>query len=387
MTAYQQAAGQHRRATSPAVDAVPVLIKRLDPGLPLPARAHPGDAGVDLCTAVDVVLAPGERALVPTGMAIALPEGYAAFVHPRSGLAARHGVTIVNAPGTVDAGYRGEIKVTLLNTDRAEPVRFERGDRIAQLVVQRVAVPAVPRGPDASRFGPRRWRVRLDRRSRRGDGGPGRSHGSGGRPRASEAGGAKARRGSRELECCVGGAAEMRTSPGIGLASEAAEESVEYIVAGPWDVNDDVPQADRIDFGSMHVPVAEGCEVQISMADDQPAWITVVRGDSGLQLQAFAAPKTDGLWADVRQEIAAEVAKAGGQSEEADGPFGVEVHAQDRAAGAGARHARWPAPGQVPWRGRPALVPPRGDQRARGATARDRRAAGAGVRRCRGGPR
>jgi len=135
VTAYQQA------PTSPVVDAVPVLIKRLDQGLPLPARAHPGDAGVDLCAAVDVVLAPGERALVPTGIAIALPEGYAAFVHPRSGLAARHGVTIVNAPGTVDAGYRGEIKVTLLNTDRAEPARFERGDRIAQLVVQQVACP------------------------------------------------------------------------------------------------------------------------------------------------------------------------------------------------------------------------------------------------------
>jgi dUTP pyrophosphatase len=145
VTAYQQAAASPAAGTaasaSPAVDAVPVLIKRLDQGLPLPARAHPGDAGVDLCTAVDVVLAPGERALVPTGMAIALPEGYAAFVHPRSGLAARHGVTIVNAPGTVDAGYRGEIKVTLLNTDRAQPVRFGRGDRIAQLVIQRVAVP------------------------------------------------------------------------------------------------------------------------------------------------------------------------------------------------------------------------------------------------------
>jgi uncharacterized protein DUF3710 len=113
-----------------------------------------------------------------------------------------------------------------------------------------------------------------------------------------------------------------------GLADEAAEESGEYIVAGPWDVDDDVPQGDRIDFGCMHVPVAEGCEVQVSMADDQPAWITVVRGDSGLQLQAFAAPRRDGLWADVRQEIADEVAKAGGQSEEADGPFGVEVHAR-----------------------------------------------------------
>jgi dUTP pyrophosphatase len=123
------------------VDAVPVLVKRLDPGLPPPARAHPGDAGVDLCAAAEVTLGPGERAVVPTGVAIALPDGYAAFVHPRSGLAARHGVTIVNAPGTVDAGYRGEIKVTLLNTDRVHPARFGRGDRIAQLVIQRVAMP------------------------------------------------------------------------------------------------------------------------------------------------------------------------------------------------------------------------------------------------------
>jgi dUTP pyrophosphatase len=122
-------------------DRVEILIKRLDPGLPLPGRAHPGDAGCDLFAASDVELAPGQRALVPTGVAIALPDGYAAFVHPRSGLAARHGVTIVNAPGTVDAGYRGEIRVTLLNTDPDHPVRFQRGDRIAQLVVQRVAVP------------------------------------------------------------------------------------------------------------------------------------------------------------------------------------------------------------------------------------------------------
>jgi dUTP pyrophosphatase len=121
---------------------VQVLIKRLDPGLPLPGRAHPGDAGADLYAARDVELAPGERAVVPTGVAIALPDGYAAFVHPRSGLAARHGVTLVNAPGTVDAGYRGEIKVTLLNTDAREPVRFQRGDRIAQLVIQQVARPA-----------------------------------------------------------------------------------------------------------------------------------------------------------------------------------------------------------------------------------------------------
>lgn len=122
-------------------DTVEILIKRLDPGLPLPERAHPGDAGTDLFAAREVELAPGQRALVPTGVAIALPDGYAAFVHPRSGLAAKHGVTIVNAPGTVDAGYRGEIRVTLLNTDAEHSVRFQRGDRIAQLVVQRVAYP------------------------------------------------------------------------------------------------------------------------------------------------------------------------------------------------------------------------------------------------------
>ena len=120
------------------LDAVHVLIRRLDPGIPVPARAHPGDAGADLVAAADVELGPGQRAVVPTGIAIALPAGYAAFVHPRSGLAARHGVTIVNAPGTVDAGYRGEIRVTLLNTDGDKPVRFQRGDRIAQLVIQRV---------------------------------------------------------------------------------------------------------------------------------------------------------------------------------------------------------------------------------------------------------
>jgi dUTP pyrophosphatase len=118
---------------------VPVLIRRLDPGLPLPAHAHPGDAGLDLFAATGVRLEPGQRVVVPTGIAIALPDGYAAFIHPRSGLAARHGVTIVNAPGTVDAGYRGEIRVTLLNTDGHHAVSFQRGDRIAQLVIQQVA--------------------------------------------------------------------------------------------------------------------------------------------------------------------------------------------------------------------------------------------------------
>jgi dUTP pyrophosphatase len=121
-----------------ADDAVRVLLTRLDPDIPIPGYAHPGDAGADLVTATDVELGPGERAVVGTGVAIALPEGYAAFVHPRSGLAARAGLSVVNAPGTVDAGYRGEIMVCLINHDLREPVRLRRGDRIAQLVVQRV---------------------------------------------------------------------------------------------------------------------------------------------------------------------------------------------------------------------------------------------------------
>ena len=117
---------------------VEVLIHRVDADVPLPSYAHPGDAGADLVTTVDVELSPGERAVVPTGIRIALPAGYVAFVHPRSGLAARAGLSIVNAPGTVDAGYRGEIKVLLVNLDATQHLTLSRGDRIAQLVFQQV---------------------------------------------------------------------------------------------------------------------------------------------------------------------------------------------------------------------------------------------------------
>lgn len=123
----------------PAVDRPVVELRMLDAGIEPPSYAMPGDAGADLRTTVDVELAPGARALVPTGVALALPEGFVGLVHPRSGLAARHGLSLVNAPGTIDAGYRGEVKVPLLNTDRSEPIRLRRGDRIAQLVIQRVA--------------------------------------------------------------------------------------------------------------------------------------------------------------------------------------------------------------------------------------------------------
>lgn len=116
---------------------IPVQVVRLDRDLPLPAYAHPGDAGADLLTTVDVSLAPGERCLVPTGIALAVPDGHVALVHPRSGLAARHGLSIVNTPGTIDAGYRGEVKVLLVNHDPSEPIELRRGDRIAQLVFQR----------------------------------------------------------------------------------------------------------------------------------------------------------------------------------------------------------------------------------------------------------
>ncbi len=152
-----------------------MLLQRLDEGLTPPAYAHPGDAGADLLARHDVTLAPGERASVPTGIAIALPDGYAAFVHPRSGLAARHGVTVLNGPGTVDAGYRGEVVVTLLNTDPRETVVVRRGDRIAQLVVQPVST---------ARFVP----VPELPASTRGDGGHGSTGGFSGAASAGRAG-------------------------------------------------------------------------------------------------------------------------------------------------------------------------------------------------------
>ena len=121
------------------MDEVEIPVRLLAPEAAPPEYAHDGDAGADLRAVEDVVLPPGGRAVVRTGIALAVPEGYAAFVHPRSGLAARHGIALVNAPGTIDAGYRGEVKVILLNTDPAEPFTVRRGDRIAQLVVQPVA--------------------------------------------------------------------------------------------------------------------------------------------------------------------------------------------------------------------------------------------------------
>ena len=141
-----------RRAEGPT--DVSVLVRRLDAGVPLPLYALPGDAGADIVTAQDVTLAPGERAVLPTGLAIAVPDGYAAFVHPRSGLAARAGLGLVNAPGTIDSGYRGEVKVIVINHDRTQSLTLSRGERIAQLVIQRVeraAFVEVDRLPESDR--------------------------------------------------------------------------------------------------------------------------------------------------------------------------------------------------------------------------------------------
>lgn len=113
-------------------------IKRLDDGLPLPRYAHEGDAGLDLYCAEDVTLDPGERALIPTGLAIAIPEGYAGFVQPRSGLAIKHGLSLVNTPGLIDSHYRGELKVIAINLDPRTPITLKRGDKVAQLVIQQV---------------------------------------------------------------------------------------------------------------------------------------------------------------------------------------------------------------------------------------------------------
>lgn len=130
-----------------------IPLQRLDDGLPVPAHAHPGDGGVDLCARIGAGLGPGERVIVPTGVAVAIPDGFAGLVTPRSGLAARHGISVVNGPGLIDSGYRGEIKVVLVNLSE-EPFQIDRGDRIAQLVVVPVAVQEfdiVDELPDTSR--------------------------------------------------------------------------------------------------------------------------------------------------------------------------------------------------------------------------------------------
>ncbi len=250
-----------------------IQILRLDPDLPPPSYAHPGDAGADLVTTVDVTLAPGERGMVPTGIALALPEGYVGLVHPRSGLAARSGLSIVNAPGTIDAGYRGEITVMLVNLDPTTPVVLRRGDRIAQLVVQRVErarfvevaeLPESVRGAGGLRFY-RRIRPRLSRSE--GDVSEVRSqvhpH-----PRGSP------RR-------CRGGRRRRR-----GDATAPRE-------AGPFDVDDlGDDGVERVDLGSMLIAPVAGSElrIQVDERSQQVQSVVMAGAEGALELRAFSAP-------------------------------------------------------------------------------------------------
>ncbi len=314
-----------------------VLLRRVDPDVPLPAYEHPGDAGADLRTTESCELKPGERAVLPTGVSVALPEGYAAFVHPRSGLAARCGVALVNAPGTVDAGYRGEIKVIVVNLDPRESVRFERFDRIAQLVVQqveRVRFQEVAELPDSARaegasgppavmppWAPIRTgnRVGIDTL---------RSYPTG---KDSDVFGRR-KKGSAAEDAA--GEAEQVVD---GVDAEADDEGErerprlepEPRPDGPWDsseVRD--PAEGRVDLGGLFVPGVEGMELRVEVAGDAIVAATVVLRDSAVQLQAFAAPKREGIWGEVREEIASGITQQGGVIDEVEGPLGWELRAQ-----------------------------------------------------------
>jgi dUTP pyrophosphatase len=222
------------------VTVIEVLLQQLEPDLELPSYAHPGDAGADLYSRESFELQPGERRLVGTGVAIALPAGYAAFVHPRSGLAAQHGVSIVNTPGTVDAGYRGEIKVCLINTDRRHPVSIARGDRIAQLIIQQVSVAAF---------------VTVDELpgSARGIGG----YGSTGGVLGSAAQGGAAQGGAAQGGAAQGGAAHGGAAHGGAAERGAAERGVtEPGVTEQWTVAQGLTEqgTSQRDYESVSVP-------------------------------------------------------------------------------------------------------------------------------------
>lgn len=323
-----------------------MLLRRVDPDVPLPAYEHPGDAGADLRTTEACELEPGERAVLPTGVSIALPEGYAAFVHPRSGLAARCGVALVNAPGTVDAGYRGEIKVIVVNLDPRETVRFERFDRIAQLVVQqveRVRFRQVAELPDSARaeggFGSTGGHAAVAARTAQAVTPPRaarrvgidtlRSYQTG---KDSDVFGRRNKKGA--AEDAAGEAEQVVDSVDAEADDEEAERErvrlePEPRPDGPWDsteVRD--PAEGRVDLGGLFVPGVDGMELRVEVAGDAIVAATVVLRDSAVQLQAFAAPKREGIWGEVREEIAAGITQQGGIVDEVEGPLGWELRAQ-----------------------------------------------------------
>lgn len=329
-------------------DPLNVLIRRVNPDVPLPAYAHPGDAGADLRTTESRELKPGERAVLPTGVSVALPEGYAAFVHPRSGLAARLGVALVNAPGTVDAGYRGEIKVIVVNLDPHETVRFERFDRIAQLVVQqveRVRFQEVAELPDSARAegasGPPaampRWvaqaaqaiqAVRPPMAAQRVGIDTLRSYPTG---KDSDVFGRRKKKGA--AEDAAGEPEQVVDSVDTEADDDGERERVrlepEPRPDGPWDSTEvREPGEGRVDLGGLLVPGVDGMELRVEVAGDAIVAATVVLRDSAIQLQAFAAPKREGIWGEVREEIGSGITQQGGIIDEVEGPLGWELRAQ-----------------------------------------------------------
>ena len=319
-------------------DVVDVLVRRLDPDVPIPTVAHPGDAGADLVTTVDVELGAGERATVPTGLAIALPAGYAAFVLPRSGLAARHGVGIVNAPGTVDAGYRGEIMVTLVNHDADQPVTAapRRPDRPARRAAGRAGAcstrstrcPGSARGEGGhgstggfagSTYGGAGHRSTDDRRRTAERGRPHvfrRRRGWTGRRRREPPTSHRRRRRRSTTRRRATTTRPRRRTARTGRSTSARSIST-------------TRSSRRAASTSARCWSAAGPACRLRIEVDQQTQrvraVTFVRGRSGVQLQAFAAPRSSGIWADVSREIAADATKRGGTATEIDGPYGPEL--------------------------------------------------------------
>ena len=339
-------------------DAVPVPIRRLDPDLPPPPYAHPGDAGADLVAAEDVEIAPGGRALVRTGVAIALPDGYVGLVHPRSGLAARLGVTVLNAPGTVDAGYRGEILVNLVNHDpdasrrrslaaTASPNLSCSGwsghtstsstsCRTPSGAPAGTARPAVTRACRLRRSPAKGGTVIFGRR-----GGSGR-HARGEQTRRS---GPRHAAVDRRLDEADGRLRRRRVRRGPYDGVSAGYEAVR----GPYDVTEAPAGVQRLDLGSLQIPAIEGVEVRVQANPDGVVQqVVLVHGANALQLGVFAAPRSEGIWDEVRAEIRKSLFNDGVAAEEVDG------RVRHRAARPGA-HPGGPDRHAVRRRRRPAL--------------------------------
>ncbi|GAB3956424.1 hypothetical protein GCM10027614_68610 [Micromonospora vulcania] len=326
----------NRTEEEPVTDVVPVPVRLLDTELPLPAYAHPGDAGADLVAAADVELPPGGRALVPTGVAIALPQGYVGLVHPRSGLAARLGVTVLNAPGTVDAGYRGEILVNLINHDRETPAK------ISAAIGSRSSWSRGSRGHGSSRWpscpnpsvgpagtappaGTPAWC--RPRRGRTGSGRSGTSRAAGGR-----------KRWQGEYEQRRAGAvifSRKRDGAGRQTRDERAAEVLDEgsatpaLVRGPYDISEVDDEVQRLDLGSLHIPAIAEVEVRVQ-ADPQGVvqQVVLVHGENALQLGVFAAPRSEGIWDEVREEIRQSLVRDGATTRAVEGEYGTELYAE-----------------------------------------------------------